>query len=121
MENKLEKRLQQKDINVTPKIILEDLFTVMDNKRIAYEESVFDYKRKIETYNCRINELKEELEDPSDDTTIKELKDMRAWIKDYEQQISDTQKEIRLILINCNILWQNELKMDKVLGYGLDE
>lgn len=121
MENQLEKRLQQKDIDATPKTILADLFNSTDEKRIAYEEQLPNYKRKINTYNSRINELKQELENPTDDTTVKELKDMKTWIKDYEQMIIDTKKEIRLILINCDILWKNELKMDKVLGYGLEE
>lgn len=121
MKNQLEKRLQQKNIEATPKTILADLFISTDEKRIAYEEQVFNYKRKINTYNSRINELREELENPKDETTVKELKDMKTWIKDYEQMILDAKKEIRLILINCNILWKNELKMDKVLEYGLDE
>jgi len=120
MNNKLEKRMKQKDIDATPKSILEDLFTQMDNRRIAYEESIFDYKRKIKSYQIRINELKNELENPQDDITIKELKDIKQWKKDYEQMILDTKKEIRLIIINCNILWQNELKMDKILEYGLE-
>lgn len=121
MENKLEKRLQQKDINATPKTILEDLFSTTDEKRIGYEEQITKYKNKINSYNSRIDELKKELEDPCDDTTVKELKDMKSWIKDYEQLILEAKKEIRLLIINCNILWKNELKMDKVLGYGLEE
>ncbi len=121
MKNKLEKRLQQKDINATPKTILEDFFSTADEKRIGYEEQITKYKSKIKNYNSRIDELKKELKNPYDDTTVKDLKDMRAWIKDYEQLILEAKKEIRLLLINCNILWKNELKMDKVLGYGLEE
>lgn len=121
MENKLEKRLQQKDINATPRAILEDFFSTTDEKRIGYEEQIPKYKNRIKSYNSRIDELKKELEVPCDDTTVKELKDMRIWIKDYEQLIEKAEKEIRLLIINCNILWKNELKMDKVLGYGLDE
>ena len=120
MENELEKRLQQEVINATPKVILEELFIYMDEKRIKYEENMFDFNRKIETYKLRINELKKEIENPSDETTVKELKEMKQWLLDYEESIKNAKKEIRLININCSILFKNELKMDKILGYGLE-
>lgn len=121
MKNQLEKRLQQKDIEATPKTILVGLFALIDEKRNAYEEQVVIYKRKINIYDIRINELRKVLETPADEITIKELKEIKTCIKEYEQKILDARKEIRLILINCNILWKNELKMDKVLEYGLAE
>ena len=119
MENELEKRLQQEVINATPKVILEELFTYMDEKRMKYEESMFDYNRKIETYKLRMKELEKELENPSDETTVKQLKEMKQWILDYKESIKNAKKEIRLININCDILWKNELKMDKILGYEI--
>ena len=43
MDNKLEKRFLQQNLNATPKNILEDLFNYMDEKRIKYEEQEFHY------------------------------------------------------------------------------
>lgn len=119
MNNKLEKRLQQKDINQTPKVILEELFTYMDEKRCQYEEQVFIYRKKItETKNIICN-LKEELKIPGE-LTINEIKGIKLHIENRYKSIENYKKEIRLIFINCDILYKNELKMDKILGYGFE-
>ena len=120
MGSKLEKRLQQKDINQTPKIIIEELFTYMDNKRYQYEEQEFIYRQKIRETNNIILNLKNELKTP-DELTVQQIKGINEYIKEQKAEIEKYKREIRLIIINCNILWKNELKMDKVLGYGLEE
>jgi len=119
MDNKLEKRLQQKDINQTPKVILDELFTYMDNKRYQYEEQEFIYRQKIRETNNIILNLKNELKTP-DELTVNQIKGINEYIKEQKAEIEKYKREIRLIIINCNILWKNELKMDKVLRYGLE-
>lgn len=120
MDNKLEKRITQHDIDATPKPILEEFFNYMDEKRIKYEEKECKYHKQISTYQVRIQELNNALTDP-DELTVKEIKAINEYIKTIKQEIIDAKREIRLIHINCNILWKNELKADKILGYGLEE
>ena len=118
MGSKLEKRLQQKDINQTPKVILDELFSYMDNQRCQYEEQELDYHRKITKTQKRISHFQNELK--YENYTEQEIKDTNEYIKEQKAEIEKYKREIRLIIINCNILWKNELKMDKVLGYGLE-
>lgn len=120
MDNKLEKRFNQQDINSTPKVILEDLFNYMDERRCHYEEQEFDYRKKISDLEKIITGLKNELKDPGE-LTVNAIKGIKQYIDDQKGDIEKYKREIRLIYINCNILWKNELKIDKVLGYGLED
>ena len=120
MDNKLEKRFNQQDINSTPKVILEDLFNYVDEHRCRYEEQEFDYRKKIRDLEKIIEGRKNELKDPGE-LTVNQIKGINEYIKDQKVDIEKCKKEIRLIHINCDILWKNELKMDKVLGYGLED
>lgn len=119
MDNKLEKRFMQKDLNATPKTVLEDLFMYMDEKRCDYEEQEFNYRKKINDVQKIIDGLTKELQEP-DELTVKAIKGISEYIKDQKKDIEKYKREIRLITINCDILWKNELKADKILGYGLE-
>lgn len=120
MDNNLESRFQQKDINATPKIILKNYFQCIEEKRIGYEEQILIYKKQITILENKINDFKTELKTPNN-LTINEIKSIKEMIKDLENDVNNAKKEIRLIIINCNILWKNQLKMDKILKYGLEE
>ena len=117
---KKESRFQQKDINATPKIILKNYFQCIEEKRIGYEEQILIYKKQITILENKINDFKTELKTPNN-LTINEIKSIKEMIKDLENDVNNAKKEIRLIIINCNILWKNQLKMDKILKYGLEE
>ena len=119
MDNKLEKRFLQQNLNVTPKNILEDLFNYMDEKRIKYEEQEFHYKRLISKFNRRINELQKEL-DEDKRLSKREVRNINEYIESLKNDIVQAKREIRLLYINCNILWKNELKIGKILGYELE-
>ncbi len=120
MDNNLEQRIQQKDINAIPKIILQNYFQRIDERRISYEEQIPLYKKQITIWENIIKDFKEQLKTP-DDLTLNEIKSIKELIKELENNISNAKKEIRLICINCTILWQNQLKMDKILEYGLEK
>lgn len=118
MENSLVKRLLQKEINKTPKKILEHLFYLSEEKRLAFEESEFDYKKKI-------NKIKEEIlpilfKELKNETKYKYIKKIKSNIKHQMNLIKKNKKELKLIRINENILWSNALKMNKILDYGLE-
>ena len=40
---------------------------------------------------------------------------------DVKSEIEKYKREIRLITINCDILWANEIKIDKIMGMGLED
>ncbi len=119
MDNKLEKRFLQQNLNVTPKNILEDLFNYMDEKRIKYEEQEFHYKRLISKFNRRTNELQKE-RDEDKSLSKREVRNINEYIESLKNDIVQAKKEIRLLYINCNILWKNKLKIRKILGYELE-
>ena len=117
MDNKLENRLLQQELEKTPKNILEDLFNYMDEKRIKHEEQEFHYKRLISKFNRRINELQKERKGSSK----REIRNINEYIESLKNDIVQAKKEIRLLHINCTILWKNELKIGKFLGYELED
>ncbi len=120
MDNNLEKRFMQKDIDATPKTVLEDLFIYMDEKRCHYEEQEIDYRKKIFETNKIIEGCKQSLKE-SDELNVRTIKGICEYIKEQKKAIERYKREIRLISINCDILWKNELKTDKILGYGLGD
>lgn len=120
MQNQLEKRLLQQDINVTPKAILEELFASTDEKRCKYEEQIIEFRNRIDRCQKRINEVEKMLKHPKK-YGIEDVNVHIEYKDSMNELIAEYRKEIRLICINCDILWKNELKMDKVLEYGLEE
>ncbi len=120
MDNKLEKRMLQNDINQTPKTVLEELFTRTEEKRISYEEQIPFYKQQIEHFKNRIKMVEKVLKHPKK-YDVQDLNVHIEYKEILENNIREYKREIRLISINCSILWKNVLKMDKVLGYGLEE
>ncbi len=120
MDNNLEKRFQQKDFDVTPRTILEDLFNYMDERRCHYEEKEFDYHNKINKLEKIIEGLKNELKEPGE-LTVNTIKGINEYIKEQKNEIEKYKREIRLININCDILWANEIKINKIMGLGLED
>lgn len=118
MEHNLEKRLLQKDINNTPKVILEHLFYLSEEKRIRYEESEFKYKKK--EYKIKNEILPLLFNDLKNETELRYIKSIKKNIKHQLNMIKKYRKELKLIRLNENILWINVLKMDKILDYGLE-
>lgn len=119
MDNREEVKLTQEEINATPKAVLEHLFALSEDRRIAYEESEIVYIRKI-------NKIKNEIlptlfKELKSETEQKFIKCKKKCIKHNLNLIKNCKKELRLIYQNEDTLWENALTMDKVLGYGLDE
>lgn len=119
IKNELEKRFMQKDINLTPKAILEDLFVYMEERRCNYEEQELKFRTTINEIKTIIKNLQQEVKE-SDEYSIKTVKSISKYIKEQKKEIEMYKRAIRLIKINCDILWKNELKADKILGYGLE-
>ena len=119
MNNELEKRFMQKDINITPKTVLEYLFVYMDERRCNYEEQELKFRKTVNEIKTTIKNLQQEIKE-SDEYSIKTVKNISKYIKEQKKEIEMYKREIRLIKINCDILWNNELKADKILGYGLE-
>ena len=120
MDNRLETRFQQKEFDATPKKILIEFFNYMDEKRCHYEEQIIDYKRKISEVETIITGLQNELKDPGE-LTVNAIKGINEYIKEQKNEIEKYKREIRLITINCDILWANEIKIDKIMGLGLED
>ncbi len=111
MKTKTEKRISTEELKTTSKNILEELFKHYDNERIKYEELITKY---IE-YNKRQEKIIKELKKEKNEKNIN-----KKMIKVSENIIKKNKQKIKLFIINTDILWDNELKISKELGYDLE-
>lgn len=111
MKTKLEKSLSTEEVKSTSKNILEQLFIHYDNERIKYEELITKYRNNNKCQQKIIKELKRE----------KNGKNInKKLIKVAENIINKNKQKINNFIMNTDILWNNELKIGKELGYDLE-
>lgn len=118
MKIEKEQVLQTQDLDKTPKAILEQLFSYIENHRIKTEENELSYFNKKVYY---FKNLIEELKDDAINLGKEELKENKKTVDVYEKFIKDYKKEISKIHENLNILWDNELKIGRILNYELED
>ena len=118
-DNRVETALTQEQINATPKEVLEHLFLLSEDRRLAYEESENKYKNAI--YRIKEVILPRMHKELSEETNPKYIRGYKENIKHQMNLVDKYKSELKLIHENENTLWDNALKMDKVLGYGLED
>lgn len=118
-DNRVETKLSQEQVNATPKEVLEHLFQLSEDKRIAYEESENKYRKEI--YRIKEVILPRMHKELSEETNPKYIRGYKENIKHQMNLVDKYKSELKLIHQNEDILWANALKMDKVLGYGLED
>lgn len=111
------KEFKAEDLEKTPKTILEELFKHIENQRIEIEE------KPIYNLNKRILVLKESVEviNESIKTADKsDLENLQEMLKSENELIIEFKNKIKEKIAETDILWANQLKIGKILGYELD-
>lgn len=111
----LEKRFLKSDFEKTPHSILEELCRTLDERRIDIERKMTKLRSKIKMLKNEHAEMVEE----SKTLSGEELKQAKDGLAAHKEMIDKNNKEWRLLRINTDILWQNQLKIGAVLGYDL--
>jgi tRNA U34 5-carboxymethylaminomethyl modifying GTPase MnmE/TrmE len=117
MTIELEKKLLTNDLEKTPAVILEQLFSYIENHRIKTEEGLSRFNKEIERLKGHIEEFNNELLT----ATKKEMKILKQAIQDRQESIKNVQKRRRTVFVNLDILWLNQLRIGRILGYELED
>ena len=115
-DNRVETALTQEQIDATPKEVLDHLFDLSEDRRLAYEENEQDYRNKIHKIKNKI--LPSLLCELKYETDPKYIKSYKSQIKHQMNLVEKYKSELRLIRDNEDTLWQNALKIDKAIGLG---
>ena len=116
MNYNLEKRFKQLELQQTPNSILECLFQESFESRTNYEKKIYKHQKEIKRFQSIIDNFEDDLKKTR---KRKDIKSLKLAIKKFQQKQNQHKKFIRIISINTNILWKNELKIAKILGYDL--
>lgn len=115
MDIKVEKLLNQEQIKATPKEILEQLYTMSEEKSERYNTDEYRCTNQIEiTKDKVIPEMEENLKK---ETNPKYIKGYIANINHQKNYINECIDELNLIRKNRQNLKKNLAMMAKVLGY----
>jgi predicted nucleic acid-binding Zn-ribbon protein len=109
MTIELEKKLLTKDLEKTPAVILEQLFSYIETHRIKTEGSTFT------SLNRRISRLKEGLNGFEEELITaekEEAKEIQEAIKNWQEKLKEVTRERRVMNINFDILWRNQLRIE---------
>ena len=97
--------------------MLQNSKSIVDS--IPYHNNVISACEGIlKDLNPRFAKEKERDEDKR--LSKREVRNINEYIESLKNDIVQAKREIRLLYINCNILWKNELKIGKILGYELE-
>lgn len=118
LEVSLEKKFLTTDLKKTPEQILKTLFQYMDESRCNLEVFMNMVLKEISRMKEHIEQFNEELKT---ETEKKWIKSIKKAIKNRNAKIVKLRYRHKLLDTNHKILWLNQLRIGRILGYELED